>query len=184
MSEPTSIRAGDSTSWTRTVPGIRPVDGWVLKYRLLWPSDTAVDITATADADGDNFVVNLPAMDTASYPSGQATLVAWIERGTEVVTLDQQTITILPNLRAAATYDGRTPNERALDDARAALRAYLANGQAHVEHYWIGDRRMQFRTVKDITDLIASLEREVKRERAALALLNGGGVPGRVYTRM
>lgn len=181
MSEPTTLRAGDSATWTREDLSDTPAsDGWALKYRLLWPTGAAVDLTATAT--GDSYSVSLTADATRDWPAGSATLVAYVERAGERITLGQQPLTVLPDLTAAATFDGRSQARIALDHARAALSAYLAAGKAHVAEYEIAGRRMKFRGSREILDLIQHYEREVAKENAATALLTGGS-PGRVLTR-
>lgn len=182
--EPTSIRAGDSLTWDRSLPAYPASAGWSLKYRLLFPAGTAVDITTTGVAD--LYSVALTAASTAGWTTGAATLLAYLEKGAgpslERITLSQNSVTILPALYAAATLDNRTQAVKALADARTALAAYMANGQAHVAEYEIAGRRMKFRIASEITDLIAYYEREVAKERVALAI-QSGGTPGRVLTR-
>lgn len=181
MSEPTSIRAGDSVSWTRATPDRKAGDGWALYYRLLWPTGAAVDINTTAA--GDDHTAALTAAETAGYPAGDATLAAWLVKGIESITLGQYPVSILPDLRTTQNLDGRSPSEKALADARSALHAYAA-GDATVMTVSIGDVSTTFRSTRDLVELINSLEQAVNRERAALAMLNGTGVPGRVFTRM
>lgn len=182
MSEPTTLRAGDSAAWTRDDLTDYPAGaGWALKYRLLWATGASVDLTASPSASG--YAVSLAAADTAVWPAGPATLAAWVERDTERVTLGQQAITLLPDLAAASIYDGRSQARIALDATRAALAAYLTGGRAHVAEYEIAGRRMKFRSVLEMQELIAYYEREVARETAAAALLSGGS-PGRVRVRM
>jgi hypothetical protein len=181
MSEPTSIRAGDSVSWTRSLDAYKASDGWTLHYRLLHPTADAVAFDATPD--GDDHAVDLTATATAAYTAGNATLVAWVTKDTQSVTLGQYPVTILPDLRTTATLDGRTPAEKALADAKTALQTYVANGTSTVMTTTIGDRTTTFRSTRDLVELINQLEIEVQRERAALALLDGTGVPGRVFSR-
>lgn len=182
MSEPTSIRAGDSVSWTRSLSEYLAGDGWTLHYRLLHPAAAAIDFDATAD--GDDHAVSLTTTDTAAFTSGAATLVAWVTKGSESITMGQYPVTILPDLRTTATLDGRSAAEVALADAKAALRTYAAAGASHVMTTTIGDVSTTFRSTKDLVDLIARLEQEVTAERAAQSILDGTGVPGRVFTRM
>lgn len=180
MTAPTSFRAGDSVSWTEDLPAYPASGGWALKYRLLWAAGAAVTINASAS--GDAHAVDLTATATASWAAGAATLVSWVEKATERVTLDQQAVTILPDLTSAATFDGRSAAVKGLADAKAALADYVAGGKLHVAEYDIAGRRMKFRTAQEITDLIAHYEREVASERALAALLSGGA-PGRVNVR-
>lgn len=178
--EPTTFRAGDSVGWTISLPAHPAADGWALAYRLLWPTGTAVDIATTGA--GDDYTVALTATNTATWAAGSATLVSWVERGAEKVTLGTQAVMVLPDLTVAANHDSRTRNQKALDAARLALETYLASGRMHVESYDIGGRQMKFRSADEIRDLIQFYERECARERSALAILQGG-VPGRVLTR-
>jgi hypothetical protein len=180
MLAPSTFRAGDSVSWTESLAAYSAADGWVLKFRLLWPTGTAVAIDTTAD--GADHAVALSAANTANWVAGTATLVSWVEKGTERNTLASDQVTILPNLAAATTFDGRSISARSLDDALAARAAYLASGKAHVAEYDIAGRVMKFRSVKEIADLIEQLQREVARERAIQAVLDGG-TPGRVQVR-
>jgi hypothetical protein len=181
MNEPTVTRAGDSIAWTETLPEYPASAAWVLNYRLLWPTGTAVDIATSAA--GDDHAVSLTAANTANWLAGTTTLVKWVKKGADRITLGQQSLTVLPDLTVAAVFDGRTPNQKALASAKAALEAYLANGQGHVAEYDIAGRKMRFRDTDQILQLIAHYEREVNREAAALAILNGGSPPGRIYTR-
>lgn len=178
--EPTTFRAGDSVGWTISLPNHAPSDGWALHYRLLWPTGTGVDITTTGA--GDDYTVALTAANTADWVAGSATLVSWLTRNSERETLGPRAVTILPDLTAAAAYDSRTRNQKALDAARAALETYLTGGRMHVAEYEIAGRHMKFRSADEITALIAFYERECSKERAALAILQGGS-PGRILTR-
>ena len=182
--EPTAIRAGDSVSWTRELPDYSAADGWALKYRLLYATGAAVTIASTGV--GTLHTVALTSANTAVWAAGSATLVAYVEKGAgaslERVTLESTPVTILPDLTAAATHDGRSANQIALANARAALDSYMAKGQGHVAEYDIAGRRMKFRASGEITDLIQHYEREVFKETALQAAVNGVAA-GRVQVR-
>lgn len=180
LAAPTTFRAGDSVSWTESLPAYPANAGWVLKIRFLWPTGTAIQITASAS--GADHAVSLTAAQTASWAAGTATRVAFVEKGAERITLDQSAVTVLPDLGAATTFDGRSQAVKALADAKAALAAYVATGRVHVAEYTIGDRSMKFRSAQEIHDLIAHYEREVASERAMAAVLQGQS-PGRVRVR-
>lgn len=180
MTAPTTFRAGDSVTWTEDLPAYPASAGWVLKYKLLFASGTASAFTAAAS--GAAHVVTVAKTTTAAWVAGAATLVSWIEKGSDRATLDQQTVTIQPDLAAAATFDGRSQAVKGLADAKAALAAYVAGGKGHVAEYDIGGRRMKFRDASGIVALIDFYEREVAGERA-LAAVQQGGSPGRVYVR-
>ncbi|RTL26905.1 MAG: hypothetical protein EKK55_07120 [Rhodocyclaceae bacterium] len=181
--EPTAIRAGDSVAWTRECPEHSAADGWALKYRLLYTTGTAVEITT--NGSGTLHSVSLNSTATASWAAGSATLVAIVENAGLGAreTLEAQPITILPNLATATTLDNRSDNQIALAAAKAALKDYMASGRLHVASYDIAGRQMQFRTADEIRGLIEYYEGECGKERALTAVLSGGS-PGRVVSRM
>jgi len=167
-SEPTSFRAGETVEWTRTLPEYPNVDGWSLKYRIFWPSGASpVDLTATGN--GTEYAVNIAASSSAAFQPGQASLWSYVERAigdpltTERIDLGVTQLQIDENLLSAGTLDSRSPNQRALDDLRAALSAYVAGSSGHVAEYQIGDRTMRFRSLREITDLIAYYEKQILR---------------------
>lgn len=180
MSAPTSLRAGDSVAWTETLPEYPPTDGWVLKYRALYPTGPAVDIASTPS--GDAYAVALTPAATAAFTPGRASLVSWVERADERITLGAQPLEILPDLATVAEFDGRSANERGLADARAALDKYVRSGRGHVEEYEVAGRRLRFRSLQDITDLIEYYEKQVAADRA-LAAMAAGVSAGRVQVK-
>ena len=181
MSEPTTLRAGDSATWTVDAPGYSAADGWLLKYRLLFVSGSPVDIATTGT--GTAYTATLTSTATLPFIVGQATLVKWAEKTGSRVTLAQFPVAILQNLAVAGTLDGRSANAIALANARAALATAVAGGQFNVITAHVDGREITFRSVKEITDLINHYKREVAAENAANAVLFGVA-PGRIYTRM
>lgn len=180
MTAPTTFRAGDSVTWTEDLAAYPASSGWVLKYKLLFASGTAS--TFQASASGDAHIVTIAKTTTAAWTAGAATLVSWVEKGSDRITLDQQSVTIHPDLAVATTFDGRSQAVKALVDAKSALAGYVAGGQGHVAEYEISGRRMKFRSADEIVALIDHYEREVAAERALSAVLQGAS-PGRVYVR-
>lgn len=178
--EPTVLRAGDDVTWRRDLPENLPADGWVLKYRVLWAAPPSVLITSTSSGTG--HLVSLGGTATASWQSGKATLIGWVEKTGSRVTLLQQPIEVLPDLTAATSLDGRSAAQRRLADAEAALGAYLAGGKGHVAEYQIAGRKMVFRSAKELQDIVDAARRDVARENAIAAAAQGVSA-GRVFTR-
>jgi len=186
MNAPDTFTAGDTASWSETFPDYAPADGWVLLFRLLWPTGTACGIQRRRGRGGRG----LSASPPPSLKAGPLARPPWwpvVQRGTapdlERKTLGSQPITIQPNLAVVATHDPRTQNERALADCRAALAAYVRSGQFHVQEHDVDGRRISFRSADEIRALIEFYEREVAYERALAAALTGQ-TPGRVRIRM
>lgn len=183
MTEPVSIRAGDSASWEADVPAYPSASGWQLSYRILSASGAALEFDATAST-GTTWSVALTAAQTANLAAGAASLVAYVEKGSGP-SLERATLYVLPllverDLVAAKTFDGRTDNQRALADLRTALASHA--GKATVEEYEIAGRRMKFRRPAEILVLIRFYEQEVARERNA-GTVGLGGVGSRILVR-
>lgn len=181
MDQPTTFRAGDSIAWTIELAGYPASAGWSLKYRLLDAGGNFHDIFTAADGDG--FTVSLTSAATKDWVAGKATLVAIVEKDAQRKTIGAPIVTVLPNLTEVTTFDGRSRNEKALDDAEAALADYLAGGKMHVEEYEIDGNRMKFRDVDSILKLISSLRLAVAKERGLKALLAGAPVSRRICYR-
>jgi len=180
MDTPDTFRAGDSITWSESLPDYLPADGWSLHFRLLWSTGNAQFNGAPS---GDGYTVTLSSADTATWAAGPATLVRWVEHSGAKKTLSSNPVTILPDLTSAAQHDGRSLNRRALDAAEAALAAYLAGGKGMVAEYEIAGRKLKFRDAAQIVELINHYRPLVARENAAMALISGGSTPGRVYYR-
>lgn len=165
--EPRSVRAGDTVAWTRDLADYPASDGWVLHYRLVYP-DNSTPASWTSTGSGTVHAVSLSAVTTATFPVGEGTLFAYVERSlggaTERVSLGTQQITVLANLTSTNTIDGRTSAQRILADLRAALETYLSGSNATIAEYAIGDRVMKFRSTSDILDLIRYYEAVVRDE--------------------
>lgn len=181
MNQPTTFRAGDSVSWTVSLPDYPASAGWSLKYRLLWPTGDAKEIESTAA--GDEYAVALTSSDTSTWAAGSATLVTVVEKNDERKTLSADPVTVLPDLGSLSTYDSRSLTKRTLDDLKQALANYAAAEHGHVEEYEVAGRRMKFRSVDDIKQLISYYTVLVAKDNATDALLSGGQPPGRCYYR-
>lgn len=181
MTLPTTFRVGDSAGWSESLPAYPASAGWALKYRLLNKSGKTVEIDAVAN--GDDFDIALTAAQTSGWSPGASSLVAFVENGADRITVSVTEIVVLPNLAIASNYDGRSQNVRALEAAEAALVKYLEGGKGHVAEYEVDGRHMKFRNASEIKDLINHYRAAVNKERALLAMLDGGQPPGRCYYR-
>lgn len=182
MSEPTSLRAGDSVDWSVDLPGYSAADGWTLSYRLIFPTGTSVTLPGTGS--GTEWRVTRTSTDTAAWPAGPATLVPFVEKpGGIRVTLAQQQVTILPDLHTASAVDSRSSAVQTLAALEAALAEMIAGGTGTVASATVNGRTTQFRDTKSLIELINYYRTRVAEERAASAVLFGQS-PGRVMTRM
>lgn len=124
---PTEIRAGDTLSFTRTLSDYPASAGWSLSYVLINASGK-ITLSSTPDADVHSFTV--AAGDTASYSPGDYKFVSFIIKNTTRHTVDQGSVTILPDLISETVMDGRSHAEICL----ANIETVLA-GKATADNY-------------------------------------------------
>lgn len=123
MDEPTTIRAGVTTIWTKVLSSYSASDSWALKYRLFGVS-AKYDITATGV--GTSWTVTITADASKDFVAGLYTLEGFVEKGTgaslERYEVFTGTIDLLPNIAgAAAAGDLRTHARRELALIEAAI---------------------------------------------------------------
>lgn len=177
--EPSSVVAGDTVAWRKTLSDFPASAGWVLKYRLI---NLAGKIDITASADGDDHLVSKAASDTVGWPAGAYTWQSRVELGVARYTIEQGSITIKPDLAAqAAGYDTRSTAKQTLDLIDAALVSHGAS--AWTQEYEIAGRRMKFKSVGDFMALRDKLKAEVAREASAERLAAGLGGKSKIYVR-
>lgn len=177
--EPSSIRAGDSVSWSRTVAGYLASAGWGLAYRLV-PRVGGTPIDIAAGVAGDAFAVSLASSATAGWAAGEYTLVGVVTKGTERATIYGAPCEILPNLMTAAAADTRSPAQIIV----AAIDAWVSGKAGWAGEKQVGDRRIKDHPLPDLIALREHYARIVAGEAALQMLLTGSGGGGRVNVRM
>lgn len=176
--EPARIVAGDSVSWTRSVPDYPATDGWTLRYRLI-NADQKYDVAAAAS--GADYLVTVAAAVTAGWAAGDYSWQAYVDGvSSERHTVAEGSITIQPDLAAqAAGYDARTHAQKTL----AAIEAWLLNHDAAVASYQIAGRSMAYIPTPELLRLRDKLRAEVRAELAAERVARGLDAGNRLYTR-
>lgn len=174
------LTLGDSLNFTTTVSGYSAASGWVLKYRLIpRASGTAIDITCTAD--GELHRATVAASTTAGWTAGTYTWASWVEKAGEKYSVANGSIQLLADPRTAtSTYDLRTDAQIALDQAKAALKAWTPT----TKRYSIAGREMEFNTPGDIIKVIQFWENEVAREANAAGMAAGLKNRRRIQVRL
>lgn len=177
--------AGDTLDFRDQVPGFRPLDGWTLKYRLAPrftdPVQAPVEIAGVVE--GEDYRVQATPTETAAWTPGVYTWGRWVEKPGARQSLGTGQLMVTPNpAQLAAGADLRSTARKALDDALAAQRAFIAS-RGTVTEYQIGERRMKFSAAADFIGLINQLRIDVSREVRAEALAAGMPDPRKVYVR-
>jgi hypothetical protein len=109
--EPSTIVAGDSVSWTKSVQDYPADEGWTLNYSFQRLGSTSTPIAIEADPDGANYSVDLDSSDTDNWTPGNYIWTAFVDDGsTARYRVATGTITILANPAVAlgGTHASRT----------------------------------------------------------------------------
>lgn len=164
MNIPESIVAGDSASWYEppcAQSGLRFDSAiYALTYELRGPAV----LTLAGTVQGDGWAFALAPAISASLPSGRYLWAAIVTAPNQRATLAQGMLIVKPDPAAlAAGHDPRSPAQRALDDAEAALATFSKSG-GRVKSYSIGTRSMQFDSASEILAIIDYWRRRVEQE--------------------
>src|SRR4051812_7966070 len=126
-SEPSTITAGDTAAWTKSLPDYLPSAGWTLNYALQGPGEITFSSSTNS---GSIFSISVAAGTTASWTPGLYALTAYVTKALERYTVDRRTISILADPAKAL---GSTHASRALALIEAALEGRIPRGlESHV----------------------------------------------------
>lgn len=178
--EPSSLRAGDTWRWTKSLPDY-PATSWTLKYRF--KSHILPGFQVTATAAGAAHSVTVSAATTGGYLAGDYAWTAWVENvGGESYTIASGIVTVEPDLRAggaADVLDTRSHARKAL----AAIESWIENKSPAVASYVIGDRQMRYIPIPELIKLRQAYRHEVIAEDNAARVAAGLGSRGRIQFR-
>jgi hypothetical protein len=130
MSEPTSIIAGDTIEWDKSLDDYSPTDGWTLHYRLLGPKAIAIDDSYVV-ADGGSWAISIPASVTVAWTPGAYTLYGWVTSGSDSFKVVETKLEIKQDFRTQASpLDNRSHVRKTLDAIEAAIEGIAARQEA------------------------------------------------------
>ena len=145
-------------------------DGWTLTYYLRGVG--SLDITATADVDGEGYSITKAAADTAITAGVYEFLARVSNAGGEAYTVDSGAVEILPNAATATAGQLQSHAEQMVALLRAEIKARLSGtaGTAH-ESYTIDNRQISKLALPELYALLKRYELELSAEK------NGGRLP-------
>lgn len=163
--EPARVTAGDTATWTRSLPDFPATDGWVLSYALV---RTGVLLGITASAQGADHLVSVAAATTAAWQPGRYAWQASVARGAERHTIGTGYLEVLPDFAAqAGGHDGRSHARRVLEAVEAVIEGRAS--QAHAE-YAIAGRQLKFIPIPELLALRDRYRAEVRAQDVAAGL--------------
>ena len=180
--EPEKIVAGDRLIFKRTDLGTDYANGsYTLKYSARLEGTGSTEIEITASASGDDYLVQVNSLTTASYVAGTYQWQAYITRNSDSqrLTIDQGSWEVVAN-RDAATTDPRS-HPRIMVEKIESIREGRAG--ADVNSYSINGRSLTKIPIPELMEFRSKYKaeylREVRRERAR----NGVGTGATVLVR-
>lgn len=178
--EPVTIQAGDTLSWSKSLTDYPADNGWTLSYRLI-NELTKHDISTAAS--GSDHLVSTLASITASYSPGKYTLLSWVTKGAERYSLPSKQAEVLPNLAIwNGGYDSRSTAKQVLDLLDAAMVSHGKN--AWVQEYEIAGRSMKFKSASEFLSYRSKIQAEVNREANTDRLKSGLQLKNKISVRM
>jgi hypothetical protein len=155
-------------------------DGWSLQL-LLNPRSGGTAQSINSTASGDDHLVQVSAAATTTWATGAYGFHLWAVKGGERYTVESGQVEVRPGLvGASGGVDTRSQAQKALDDANAALAAWVPTQK----RYKIAGREMEFNSPADIIAVISHWTAAVKREQAAAAMAAGRPNPRKLLVRM
>ena len=185
--EPEKITAGDYVTWKKksgdcvnpSGTELKASDSWTLTYALV---KDGKQITITANASGDDFMVTLAAATTAAYKPGFYHWQAYCTGGSsERYMVDSGTIEILPNLADESTgYDNRSHVKKVLDAIEATVQNRASSDQAGMV---VGGEVVGHIPLHRLLELKRTYEGYYRDEVRTERLANGQGHESNIYVR-
>ena len=162
------MRAGDFLTWTKSFTDYPANDGWVLSYTLI---NATNKISIPASASGADHLVAVTAVNSAAYAAGIYTWMARVTKATEIYTVGQGTIEVLPNLAALTTFDGRSHARTMVEAIEAAIQGRASALQLEYE---LNGRRIKFMGPDELIKWLSFYRSELAKEAQAESLARTG----------
>jgi hypothetical protein len=175
-----TLIVGDSLDFLTTVASFPASDGWTLKYRLVpRTSGTAIEITAAAE--GEDYRAQVGPAITQGWTAGEYSWTSWVEKTGARYTVDDGTVTLVPNPATVLARDGRTHARKTLDAIEATIEGRASLDQ---QEYQIGGRMLKRMPIGDLLKLRSLYQSEVAKEDASAKLAAGIGVGRKIQVRL
>lgn len=175
MSEPATVIAGDTISWTKTLSDY-PAPTWVLSYSL---TKDGQKFSITGSASGSDHAISVDATTSGAWEPGRYSWFAHVTSGAVRKTVERGEMIVEPN-PASQTFDPRTKARIMLDN----VEAYLADpNNLTAANYSMGGRSLSRWSRGELLAERDKLTLEVRGEQQAARIAAGLGNPRRIYVR-
>lgn len=163
---PEQFSAGNSIEYRRALlwaGGFSPADGWSLKLYLrgkTLPVGNAFIAGISGVADGDSWIVTVPAAATADLVPGTYTWVERVTDGTRVIDASSGATAVLANIGTVTTL--AQFDEDQLAAVRERISARLARDVTRMSAF---DRAIEHEALKDLREIETDLLNRIEARR-------------------
>jgi len=179
--EPTTVTAGDTLTWKKSLSDYPADSGWSLSYALL---GSAGKIAINASASGADHLVSVSATTSAGYAAGVYAWQSYVTHATSGrVMVGSGTIEVLANFAAISTAtDTRSHAKTVLDAIEAIIEGRASTGDQELT---IDGTRLVKMSVEQLIMLRLRYLREYRSELQAAKIAAGVGAGyGKIRVRL
>ena len=173
----TKLRAGDSLSWEESHSNYPANDSWVITYKLIGANGVE---SITSTSSGATHVLTASSSTTAAWTAGFYEWSAYVEKGTERITLQTGTLTILADPSSASATDSRSHARKVLEAIQAVLEGRASKDQ---ESYTINGRSLSRTPIADLMKMERTYAARVAQEDRAEKAQQGLGTSSKIKVR-
>ena len=151
---PKQITQGDSINWSETLEDFKPSDG---NLKCFIRGTTKLDLIGVPYFEQWNFVVTSSQTQTLE-PGKYKTQFAFFDLSGDKKTLGGTELLVCPSFESLNTLETRSADEIELENITQAINKLASGG---VKEYWIGDRKMEYQDLEQLTKRQAYLRRRI-----------------------
>ena len=182
--EPTEVFAGDTIKWRKSLSNY-PASTWQLSYDIRGSANYDLAWAAEVTADGNDFLITVPAATSAAWTAGDYWLYGFVTDGTDRANVYSGRLKIKPNQgTATSVYDGRTHARKTLAAIEAVLEGTATREESQLSVAFGGhSRSLALRPIEELLKMREYYRREVYEEEQAELMEKGLGTGNRHLIR-
>lgn len=178
MNEPQQITAGDSASWTWTLPEYSASAGWALSY--VFRANGQPSVTVNATGSGSTYTVALTTTASALMQAGDWHWQAYATKSPDRKTLGSGVLKVKPNFAAGGTFDPRSQVKKTLDAINACI---AGTAEREEQELTVDGMALRLRPVSELLTLRSTFSALYSQEVNADRIAEGLGNRNKILVR-
>lgn len=166
------VFAGDTVTWTRSIPGYSAADGFSAVYYLRNKENVYGPLVCSAD--GTTFTLAVSAADSAGWVAGVYAWTLFAKKGeTDRYLIDKGEITVDANPDSAAGQDVRTFAQKMVDLLEELLTKVAATPHTNLSVSTSNSRSVTYKSLEEVSKELTRYRRQVRAEKDAARVARG-----------